>query len=89
MTVVSKTESDSYALVAKVSRTDDQVPKPGTKIPAAAVVAIASFDGVHGIYATSNKNTPALNVDGTALIDGKLSSTHIVDTFTNARASVK
>lgn len=81
---VINTESDSYALVAKVSRTNDQVPKPGTKIPAAAVVAIASFDGVHGIYATSNTETPALNVDGTALINGKLSSTHIVDTFTNA-----
>ncbi|MBW4668220.1 MAG: hypothetical protein KME60_12550 [Cyanomargarita calcarea GSE-NOS-MK-12-04C] len=47
-------------------------------------MAIASFDGVHGIYATSNTGTPALNVDGTALINGKLSGTHIVDTFTNA-----
>ncbi|MBW4668222.1 MAG: hypothetical protein KME60_12560 [Cyanomargarita calcarea GSE-NOS-MK-12-04C] len=80
---VVNTEQKSYALVAKVSTTENEVPQK-KPIPPAAIVAIASFDGVHGIYATSNTGTPALNVDGTALINGKLSGTHIVDTFTNA-----
>ncbi|MEH1792460.1 hypothetical protein [Nostoc sp.] len=80
---VVNTDPKSYALVAKVSATENEVPQK-KQIPPAAIVAIASFDGVHGIYATSNAATPALNVDGTALINGKLSSTHIVDTFTNA-----
>ncbi|MBW4631785.1 MAG: hypothetical protein KME30_07735 [Iphinoe sp. HA4291-MV1] len=80
---VVNTDKNSYALVAKISATDDDVPLQ-KNIPPAAIVGIASFDKVHGIYASSNTGTPALNVDGTALINGKLSGTHIVDTFINA-----
>lgn len=80
---VVNTENKSYALVAKISATENEVPQK-KPIPPAAIVAIASFDGVHGIYATSNTGTPALNVDGDAKITGKLNGTHIVDTFTNA-----
>lgn len=80
---VVNTDAKSYAMVAKVSATENEVPQK-KPIPPAAIVAIASFDGVHGIYATSNTGTPALNVDGDAKITGKVNGTHIVDTFTNA-----
>lgn len=80
---IVNTLNNSYGLVAKVTSTSGSVPRE-TVIPAAAVVAISDYDNVHGIYVTSQKNTPALNVDGTALINGKLSSTHIVDTFINS-----
>jgi hypothetical protein len=67
---VLNTTKDSYALIAKVSDIPDVLPNSGVAIPPAALVAIAGFDGSHGIYTTAKAGTPALKVDGNVEVNG-------------------
>lgn len=59
----------SCGLVAKMTSTPNSAPNPPAK--GAAVAGIANIDGVNGVYAAAKDGTHALNVDGTARINGQ------------------
>lgn len=68
--VVNKAQN-SYGLVAKVTKTVDDVPKQ-QRIPPAAVAAIAGHPNVHGIYATAQDGTDAVYVEGNVRATGDI-----------------
>lgn len=89
--VVNKAQN-SYGLVAKVTKTAQDVPNQ-KRIPPAAVAAIGGFPGVNGIYATAQDPTDAVYVEGnvtvTGVINGKLanpSSRELKENITNFSA---
>lgn len=71
-----------FGLIAKMTPTNS-VANPTVS---AAIAGVSTRANVHGVYASAptNTGTPALFVNGTAQINGRLVPGHTVDTFINA-----